>query len=327
MKIIHLQEQFIDTNGVRYFVKKAGDNGAPLILFLHGFPDSWYSWKHQLTATAAVGYHAVAPDMLGCGETDAPSQIERYSQDEMAKDIVGIIDALDYDQAIIVGHDLGASLSWQISLLFPEKVKALVTLSIPYGGRALARPVEHMRKVFGQKFFYIIYFQEEGVAENEFDADVRETLLRIFYSLSAEGGERAQKFVASDNSNTAEKYLDTTILPNVLPDWLSEDDLAYYVSRYEKKGFRGIINWYRCLDIYWDRTEHLAGKKVTQPTLFIGGKKDPITYMVRKAIDRLPQLVEDLRGLEFIEDCGHWISSEQTEELNDRLLQFVKEIE
>ena len=157
---MQLQQQFIQTNGVRYFLETAGNKTAPLILFLHGFPDSWYSWRHQLTAMAEAGYYAVAPDMLGCGETDAPMEIERYSQDEMAKDIVGLIAALGHEQAIIVGHDLGASLTWQICLLYPEKVKAVVALSIPYGGRALAKPIPHMKKVFGDKFFYILYFPE-----------------------------------------------------------------------------------------------------------------------------------------------------------------------
>ena len=138
-------------------------------------------------------------------------------------------------------------MTWQICLLYPEKVKAVVALSIPYGGRALAKPIPHMRKVFGDKFFYILYFQEQGVAEKEFNANVRETLLRIYFSLSAAGSERATQFVASDNPKTAEKYLDTTILPEKLPAWLSAADLAYYVSRYEKEGFRGIINWYLSL--------------------------------------------------------------------------------
>ena len=323
MEKIQLQQQYIDTNGVRYFIKGAGNSKAPLILFLHGFPDSWYSWRHQLTAMANAGYYAVAPDMLGCGATDAPIEIARYSQDEMAKDIVGLITALGHEQAIIVGHDLGASLTWQICLLYPERVKAVIALSIPYGGRALAKPIPHMRKVFGDKFFYILYFQDQGVAEKEFDADVRETLLRIYFALSAAGSKRATQFVASDNPKSAEKYLDTTILPEKLPAWLSEEDLAYYVSRYEKEGFRGIINWYRCLDIYWERTPHLAGKKISQPTYFIAGKQDPITHMVRKAIKRLPTIVEDLRGVEFFDDCGHWIACEQTELLNEKLLEFV----
>ena len=183
-----------------------------------------------------------------------------------------------------------------------------------------------MRKVFGDKFFYILYFQEQGIAEKEFDANVKETLLRIYFSLGAEGSEMATQFVASDNPKSAEKYLDTTILPETLPAWLSEEELAYYVSRYEKEGFRGIINWYRCLDIYWERTPHLTGKKISQPTYFIAGKNDPITHMVRKAIKRLPTVVEDLRGVEFFDNCGHWISCEQKDLLNEKILTFVNEL-
>ena len=323
MKSNQLPQQFIQTNGVRYFIKSAGEKTATLILFLHGFPDSWYSWRHQLTAMATVGYYAVAPDMLGCGETDAPMEIERYSQDEMAKDMVGLITALGHDQAIIVGHDLGASLTWQICLLYPEKVKAVIALSIPYGGRALAQPIPHMRKVFGDKFFYILYFQEPEVAERELDAAIYDSLLRIYFSLGAEGSETAAQYVANDNPISADNYLNTTIRPEKLPKWLKSEDLAYYVSRYEEKGFRGILNWYRCLDIYWERTPHLAGKKITQPTYFIAGKEDPITHMVRKAIKRLPDIVEDLRGIEFFDNCGHWISCEQTELLNEKLLEYI----
>ena len=321
-----IEHHYLETNGVKYFIKTVGDSSQPLILFLHGFPDSWYSWRHQLSAIADAGYYAVAPDMLGCGETDAPEEIERYSQDKMDEDIVGIIDALGHDQAILVGHDLGASLTWQICLLYPDKVKAVMALSIPYGGRALYRPTDHMKKVFGDRIFYILYFQESGVAEKELYADTRDSLLRIFYSLSADGRDYYAQFVASDNPKKATSYLDTTTLPTVLPDWLSESDLAYYVSRYEKKGFRGILNWYRCLDIHWERTEHLAGKKISQPVYFIAGNDDPTTHMVRKAINRLPEVVDDLRGVELFDDCGHWIACEQTELLNDRLLKFVKTI-
>jgi len=320
------EQQFLQINGVCYFVKTVGDKSRPLILFLHGFPDSWYTWRHQLAEVADAGYYAVAPDMLGCGETDAPLEIERYSQDRMAQDIVGIMDALDHEKAIIVGHDLGASLTWQICLLYPDRVRAVVALSIPYGGRALSRPTDHMRKVFGDRFFYILYFQEPGIAEAELDVEINDSLLRIFYSLSADGKEYYAQFVASDNPNPATNYLETTTLPELMPDWLSASDLAYYVSRYQDKGFRGILNWYRSLDIYWERTEHLNGKKITQPVYFIAGNDDPTTHMVRKAIDRLPSMTDDLRGIEFFDDCGHWISSEQPALLNQKLLAFLSSI-
>ena len=323
---IEIEHRFLQINGVKYFIKTAGKKSRPLILFLHGFPDSWYTWRHQLMVVADAGYYAVAPDMLGCGETDAPQAITRYSQDVMAQDIASLIDALGHRQAILVGHDLGASLTWQISLLFPEKVKAIIALSIPYGGRALARPTDHMKKVFGDRFFYILYFQKPGVAEEELDVDIRNSLLRIFYSLSADGKEYYAQFVASDNPKPSEKYLDTTSLPERMPDWFSESNLAYYVSRYEKKGFRGILNWYRCLDIYWERTEHLTGKKITQPVYFIAGNSDPTTHMVRKAIDRLHNVTEDLRGIEYFENCGHWISAEQPDLLNQRILELLHSI-
>jgi len=321
-----LRGQYIRISGVQYFIKEAGDAKDPLVLFLHGFPDSWYTWRHQLRVVADAGYYGVAPDMLGCGETDAPQAIARYSQDVMAQDIASLIDALGHRQAILVAHDLGASLTWQISLLFPEKVKAIIALSIPYGGRALARPTEHMKKVFGDRFFYILYFQKPGVAEEELDADIRNSLLRIFYSLSADGEEYYAQFVASDNPKPSEKYLDTTTLPECMPDWFSDADLDYYESRYIDKGFRGVLNWYRCLDIYWERTEHLTGKKITQPVYFIAGQNDPTTHMVRKAIDRLPAMTEDLRGVELINDCGHWISAEQPDLLNQRILEFLNTI-
>lgn len=321
-----LRQRHIPTNGLHYFVKEAGDPQAPLVLFLHGFPDSWYSWRHQLSVTATAGYYAVAPDMLGCGETDAPMEVERYSQDEMAKDIVGLIEALGHEQAILVGHDLGASLSWQICLLYPAKVKAVVALSIPYGGRALTRPTDHMKKVYGNNFFYILYFQEPGVAEGELDEDIYNSLLRIYYSVSAEGAESYRQFVSSASPQRAEKYLDTTVEPEALPKWLSEEDLDYYVSRYQKNGFRPSLNWYRCLDIYWERTKHLSGKKITQPVFFVAGNNDPITHMVRKAISRLPNMVEDLRTIEFIDDCGHWIACEQTKTLNIKLLRYLQEV-
>lgn len=321
-----LRQRFIKTNGVYYFIKEAGQPNTPLILFLHGFPDSWYSWRYQIRAVAEADYYAVAPDMLGCGETDAPLEIGRYSQDEMAKDIVGLIEALGHEQAIIVGHDLGASLTWQICLLHPEKVKAAIALSIPYGGRALTRPTDHMKKVFGDKFFYILYFQESGIAERELDKDIRDSLLRIYYSGCAEAEDNYKHFLASDSVKRATTYLGKTMAVEQLPSWLSEKDLDYYASRYQKEGFRPILNWYRCIDIYWERTPHLAGKKITQPVYFIAGKNDHITHMVRKAIKRLPDVVEDLRGIEYLDYCGHWISCEQTDLLNKKILEFIRSL-
>lgn len=323
---MNLESRFISTNGVRYFIKEAGNKNAPLILFLHGFPDSWYSWRHQLVVIAAAGYHAVAPDMLGYGETDAPEEISRYSQDYMAKDIVGLIEALGHKQAILVGHDLGASLTWQVSLLYPEKVKAVVGLSVPYGGRALKRPTDHMKKIFAGRLFYIDYFQRVGVAEKEFDADKRTFLLKFYAAYDAKGGVHHANNLAPEWTEDIKGFLDTLKMPTALPEWLSESSFNYYVSRYQKHGLRPPINWYRCLDEYWERTEHLAHQKVTPPVFFITGKNDPVNVMNRKAIQRMPQFLEDFRGMEMIEDCGHWIACEQGERLSELLLDFLHQL-
>lgn len=321
-----LNSQFIHTNGVHYFIQEAGNKKAPLVLFLHGFPDSWYSWRKQLKAMADAGYYAVAPDMLGYGETDAPEEISRYSQDYMAKDIVGLIEALGHEQAILVGHDLGASLSWQISLLYPKKVKAIIALSVPYGGRALVRPSDHMKKIFAGRLFYIDYFQKVGVAEKEFDADKRTFLLKFYAAYDAVGGIQHANNLAPEWTEDISGFLDTLEMPSILPKWLSEEDFNYYVSRYQKHGLRPPINWYRCLDEYWERTEHLADQKVTQAVFFIAGKNDPVNVMNRKAIQRMPQFLEDFRGMEMIEECGHWIACEQGEVLNGLLSSFIEEV-
>lgn len=323
---MNLKSRFLQTNGVRYFIKEAGNKNASLILFLHGFPDSWYSWRNQLTAMAAAGYYAVAPDMLGYGETDAPGEISRYSHDYMAKDIIGLIETLGHQQAILVGHDMGAALTWQVSLLYPEKVKAVVALSIPYGGRALKRPTDHIKKIFAGRLFYIDYFQEEGIAEKEFDADKRVFLLKFYAAYDAKGGIHQANNLAPEWTKDIKGFLDTLEMPSALPKWLSEEDFNYYVSRYQKHGLRPPINWYRCIDEYWERTEHLAHQKVTQPVFFIAGKNDPVNVMNRKAIQRMPQFLEDFRRVEIIEDCGHWIAGEQGEVLSKLLLSFFEEI-
>ena len=174
------EERKVEVNGVYYFMKTAGHSVNPLVLFIHGFPDSWYSWRHQLGTIAEAGYFAVAIDQLGYGESAAPLEIERYSQDMLAQDLADLIVQLGYESALIVGHDLGASLAWQLCLLHPERVQLIIALSIPYGGRALTQPTVHMRKVFADHFFYMLYFQEPGVAELELEKDIRITLLKVF---------------------------------------------------------------------------------------------------------------------------------------------------
>ncbi len=179
-----ISHRTIDTNGINMHIAEAGE--GPLVLLLHGFPELWYSWRHQLPALAAAGYHAVAPDVRGYGGTDAPPEVESYTMRCHAEDAVGVLDALDAKTAVVVGHDWGAPIAWHCALLHPDRFSAVAALSVPYMPRGQAPPIRQMKQVFGDNFFYILYFQEPGVAEAELEADVRRSLRLLLCSASGD---------------------------------------------------------------------------------------------------------------------------------------------
>jgi pimeloyl-ACP methyl ester carboxylesterase len=215
----------VGTNGIELNIAEAGE--GPLILLLHGFPESWYSWRHQFAPLAAAGYHVVAPDMRGYGKSDKPEQISAYNQVEVANDIIGLIPALGYDQAIVIGHDWGAPTAWATALFHPDKVRAVGGLSVPFMPRSPVQPMPLMREMFKGQFFYQLYFQEPGVAEAEFEADLK-TSLRKFLCMA--GGE-------TDLTALPEKAEDDDLLsnlpdPETLPPWLTEADLDFYTNEF-----------------------------------------------------------------------------------------------
>src|SRR5215467_6468656 len=134
-----ISHRTVETNGIHMHVAEAGE--GPLVLFLHGFPESWYSWRHQLAALAEAGYHAVAPDQRGYGQTDRPEAVESYTQLELVAHVVGLLDALDTEQAVVVGHDWGAPVAWNTALLHPDRVRGVAGLSVPYIPRGPREPI------------------------------------------------------------------------------------------------------------------------------------------------------------------------------------------
>ncbi|HEY2733759.1 MAG TPA: alpha/beta hydrolase, partial [Polyangiales bacterium] len=258
----------IETNGIRLHIAEQGK--GPLVLLLHGFPESWYSWRHQLPALADAGYHAVAPDLRGYGDSDKPHEIEAYDTVELAADIAGLISALGERSAVVVGHDWGAPVAWHSALLHPDRVRAVVGMSVPHAARSKHPPLARLRELFKDVFFYMIYFQDEGVAERELEADVRASL-RKFY-LSAEGEVRTGRAFATHPKSA--KLLDTLFDDGRSPSCMTEQDLDYFTSQFEKSGFRGPLNFYRNFDRNWERTAPLQDAKITQPALFIAGKLD-----------------------------------------------------
>ena len=306
----------VKANGINLHVAEAGE--GPLVLMLHGFPELWYSYRHQLPALAAAGYHAVAPDRRGHGESDKPQEIEAYSMREMINDALGILDALGEEQAVIVGHDWGAPIAWNSAALHPGRYRAVVGLSVPFLPRSPMPPTTMFKAIFQDKFFYMLYFQEPGVAEAEFEADVRKSMWYFMYGASGEIDRNT--LVQAANKPSTAKFFDGIPQPPALPKWLSEEELAYYVRAYEKYGFRGALNRYRCMDFDWNDMPELQDAKIQQPALFIGGDKDPVLTFA--PMDPMKAAVANLRTV-MLPGIGHWIQQEAPEDVNRELIGFL----
>ncbi len=311
----------IDTNGLSMRIAEAGPPDGPLVVLCHGFPESWYSWRHQLPALANAGYHVVAPDMRGYGGTDAPADPHAYSTLHHLGDMVGLLDALGAPQAAIAGHDWGAPVAWACALLRPDRVPAVVSLAVPWAPWSPTRPTDGMKAVFADTWFYFLYFQEPGRAEAELDANV-ETFLRGFlWSISAGPPPEVLRGLAGGPiTGTMLEHLDQ---PEELPDWLTEEDLAHYVGEFSRTGFRGGLSWYRSVDTTWELTRGFADRRIEQPALFIAGDREPVLAMMPGAAEAMHETVPGLQGIVSLESCGHWTQQERPDEVNAALLDFL----
>ena len=308
----------IKTNGINMHIAEAGE--GPLVLLIHGWPESWYSWRHQLPALAAAGYHAVAPDVRGYGSTDAPQPIEAYSMKQMTADYAGLLAALGEQTAVIAGHDWGAPMAWNSAVLYPDRYRAVAGLSVPYSPRPAAPPVQTMRQIFKDTFFYIVYFQDPGIAEAELEADTRRSMRLILYAASGDA-PIAPGFAGKPKGSG---LLDGMTDPAELPRWLTEEDLDYFASEFKRAGFRGGINRYRNMDRDWEELPQLAGARVTQPALFIYGSKDGVVAMNPASIETMKQHCDDLRNIVTLPGAGHWTQQERPDETNAALIEFLK---
>jgi pimeloyl-ACP methyl ester carboxylesterase len=308
--MVDVAHRFVETNGIRMHVAERGE--GPLVLLLHGWPESWYSWRHQIAALADAGYHVVAPDQRGYGQTDKPERIDDYTIHHLVGDVVGLIHALGESSAVVVGHDWGAPVAWQTALMRPDLVRGVVGLSVPYTPRGSTAPLESIRAQTGDGF-YQIYFQEPGVAEKEFEADVDATLRMVLY-----GG--ANPVVPAGGG-----FLRKADVPPQLPDWLTEDDIAFYVGEFSRTGFTGGLNWYRNIDRNWALTGAWKGAVVQPPALYCAGDKDVVVAFpgMKNVIDNLQLFVPNLRETLVFDGCGHWTQQERAREVNAALLRFL----
>ncbi len=313
--------RFIEANGLRFRIAEAGDDG-PVVLLAHGWPESWYSWRLQLSGLARAGYRVVAPDMRGYGATDAPPDVDDYDMNHLTADMVGILDALGVETATIVGHDWGSPVAQYSVLYYPDRFTSLVMMSVPYQGRAPANPLERMRSQFGENFFYILYHNEPGgVAEAEYDSNPRGLISRLY--LSPNSPREAPTI--TDPHRSAGGWIPRLGAPKGLPAWLTQEDLDYVVGQFENAGFRGGVNYYRTFGRNWEQS---AGRKdftIKVPSLFLAGSRDVVIGGATKSAltAMMAPLIPDLRDVVLIPEIGHWIQQEAPLDTNRVLIEFL----
>ncbi len=304
----------VNTNGIQLHVADAGPADGPLVVLCHGFPELWYSWRHQIAPLAAAGYRVIAPDMRGYGESDKPTTVSEYGIAHLHADLLGLLDDIGRSQATFVGHDWGALVVWDLAQLHPERVNALCALSVPLF-KTPAPPTEVFDALSEGKFFYMLYFQEVGPAESELERDPRETMRRLL------GGVfDGSKSLFSSRPRAGTRFLDTVAVDPPMPSWLTEADLDYFGDAFAKSGFFGPLSYYRNLDANWALTHEIPVSTLSMPVGFISGSDDPvINTMPVEAMQALPQF----RGATLIPKTGHWVQQESPQATNAALLAFL----
>jgi pimeloyl-ACP methyl ester carboxylesterase len=294
---------------------------GPLVLLVHGFPETWYSWRHQLPALAAAGYRAVAVDVRGHGRSSAPGDVEAYRMVELVADSAAVVDALGETSAVIVGHDWGAAVAANSALLRPDVFRAVGLLGVPYAPRGGPRPSEVFAGLGGDEEFYVSYFQRPGRAEAEIEPDVRGWLAGCYAALSGDTvpgpGEPSPHFVPRGGT------LRDRCPAGRLPAWLTERDLDVHAAEFERTGMSGALNRYRNMDRDWADLADLDGAPLTQPSLFLGGGLDPSLTWMADAIDAFPRTLPGLMCRRVLDGCGHWIQQERPAEVNRLLTDWL----
>ena len=325
-----IEFKFVESNGINIRLAMMGE--GPLVIFCHGWPESWYSYRHQLPVVAKAGFKAVAYDVRGYGESDKPHEVDAYSMRNMTNDVIGIIDALGYETAITIGHDWGGPIALNSAALNEDRITATGTLSVPFTGRGPMPTLDLWKEIYKDRFFYQLYFQKEGIAEKEFESDLSKALY-ITYT-NSDGRGMKKNFEKGQSGLVPEKNKDSTFLEGMevfedFPDWFSKEDLDYFVSQFEISGLRGPFNRYRAQNIDWHEIPELEGKILDQPAFFVTGTLDPVNFFVpsdQTLIDRIGPNYKNLLFAEELEGIGHWTQQEAPEEVNSFILDFLKKV-
>jgi pimeloyl-ACP methyl ester carboxylesterase len=306
------EPHFVETNSLRMAVYEQGT--GPAVICLHGFPEVAYSWRYQLPALAGAGFRAIAPDLRGYGRTTAPADVADYGISELIADVHGLLDALDLETAVFLGHDWGALLLWQMGMLAPERVERQVVFNVPHLPRPLVDPIDLMRRRFGDDF-YIVNFQDSDEADRLLESDPRRFIDRMMRrnQIRREDYEKLPPERQAFSLIRAMRRASASGEP-----LLSEAELDYFAEQFARSGFSGPINWYRNWTNNW-RLLDGVDQQIDIPTLFIGGTHDIVIAL--QQIEAMKPLVNDLTVRML--DCGHWTQQEQPDEVNRLVLEWL----
>ncbi|KAI6674590.1 hypothetical protein NL676_002496 [Syzygium grande] len=323
-----IEHATVPTNGINMHVASVGDS-PETILFIHGFPELWYSWRHQMVSLAALGYRAVAPDLRGYGGTDAPPCVGSYTAFHMVGDLVGMLDALGIGQVFVVGHDWGALIAWYLCLFRPDRVKALVNTSVPWcPGRMWfpsdpeRKPLESVRAMFGDDY-YVCRFQKPGEMEEDLAKAGIAKIFQLFLTSRNPGPLIVPKDLGF--SGMTKLFQDR---PVDLPSWLTDDDINYYAAEFSRTGFTGGLNYYRCLDLNWELSAPWAGARIEVPVKFVVGDLDLVYHIpgVKEYIHGggFKQVAPNLEEVVVMEGVAHFLQQEKPEEVTAHIHDFIK---
>ena len=323
MPEVPVREHSIETNGVTLRVLDAGS--GPAVLLSHGFPELAYSWRYQSQPLAAAGFRVFVPDQRGYGGSSRPDAIEDYDIVHLTDDLGGILDALGEESAVMVGHDWGSFVVSHMATMKPERTRALVNMSVPYTPRGPMSVVDLLKMAIPEDtFFYILYFQEVGPADEDLARDPRETVTRLLCGTRLDESNAASMLEMATKKDGRGFVDRMPPAPDMLPSWITQEEVDHYVEVFAQTGFTGGINWYRNFHRNWEITPHLADAKVDKPAYFIAGKQDPVIGGRDSGFDS-PMLL-DWRGETIIEGAGHWVQQEKPAEVNAALIAFLNDV-
>lgn len=317
----------ISVNGVDLVVHEAGRVGDPVVVLSHGFPELAHSWRHQMAPLAAAGYHVIAPDQRGYGHSSRPEAIDAYGTDSLTGDLFALLDHYGAADAIFVGHDWGSMVVWEAARHRPERVKAVIGVSVPYVEWP-GPPTQLMQMVYGDRFFYILYFQQVGPPEAELDADPRRTMSHVLYGASAAsvaGREMPTELPPMEGTGFLSAMNEPPALPWSGPEgvWMDAEGFDVYAAEFAHSGFFGPVSWYRNLDANAARAMGLTAERLSMPSYFITGDLDVVRMMDPTGPERMRNLLPDYRGETIIPGAGHWVQQETPQAFNDALLGFL----